>query len=112
MAKMTPLQQVKELFGSKEKLVDTLMGLVERGEETKDELKARLLKAPNSKLLRLHESLKEIKESFGGKEQLVDAILELLGRAKDGDYRAKLMAFSPNRLVDLYRSTKRKANAA
>lgn len=112
MAKKTPLQLVKEMHGGKDKLVDKLMGLVERGEESKDELKTRLKSAANSKLLRLHDVLTEIQEQFGSKEKLVDGVLDLKNRVKDTDYRDKLLAMSPTRLMDLYRSTHRKSRAA
>ena len=53
MTTKTPLLQVKEQHGGKEKLVDKLLGLLERGEESKDEFRLRLLGASNAKLLRL-----------------------------------------------------------
>jgi hypothetical protein len=50
----SPLKTVKAKFGSKEKLVDQLLGSLEREEGvTKDSLKKRLLSASNSKLLAL-----------------------------------------------------------
>lgn len=103
-----PLQLVNELHGGKEKLVDKLMGLLDRGDESKDEFRRRLLAAPNSKLLRLFNVVTEIKEQFGDKEKLVDAILGLMNRAKDNDYREKLLSFSPTRLFDLHRSWQKK----
>ncbi len=112
MAKNTPLQQVTEQHGGKEKLVDKLMGMVDRGDESKEELKGRLLSAPNSKLLRLHAVMSEIKDQFGDKEKLVDALLELMNRSKDKDYRDKLETFSPSRLMDMYQSWKNKGKAA
>jgi hypothetical protein len=107
MAKKAPLAEVNERFGGKEKLVDNLMGLLDRGDESKDELRSRLLAAANSKLLRLHDVHTEIKESFGGKEKLVDAILELKKRTTDSDYREKLLGFTATRLMDLYHSSKK-----
>jgi hypothetical protein len=112
MTKKTPLGQVKETHGGKEKLVDKLLGLVDRGEETKEDLKKRLLAAPNSKLLRLHDVLTEIGEKFGGAEKLVDTILGYMNKSKDGDYRTKLLTYSPTRLIDLYRSWHKKGKAA
>jgi hypothetical protein len=107
----SPLQQVTEKHGGKEKLVDKLLGIIERGEEAKDELRTRLLSASNSKLLRLFAVSTEMKEKFGGKDKLVDALLGLLNRAKDGDYREKLLSLSPTRLLDLYRSKQKKTKA-
>lgn len=111
MSPKTPLQQVKEQHGGKEKLVDKLLGLLDRGDEAKDAFRKRLLAAQNSKLLRLYEVGTEVKE-LGGKEQLVDAILQLMNRAKDQDYRDKLQTSTLTRLLDLYRSCKRKVKAA
>ena len=63
-AKKTPLQQVNEDHGGKNKLVDVLLGLVDHGDEDADALKARLLKASNKKLLRLQSVAKAIKDKF------------------------------------------------
>jgi len=105
----SPLKTVAEKFGSKDKLVDKLSDLLERGEESKDELKARLLSASNAKLLRLHRIANELKEGFGGsREKLVDAILGKVNRVKDADYKSKLLALTPGRLLDMYRSLTRK----
>ena len=52
----TPLQTVKEKFGSKEQLVSQLVSKLQPLEgESKDEMKARLLTVSNRKLLRLHQ---------------------------------------------------------
>ncbi len=107
MATASPLQQVTEKHGGKEKLVDKLLGLVDRGEESKDDLRTRLLSASNAKLLRLFAVTTEMKEKFGSKEKLVDALLGLMNRVKDGDYREKLLSLAPTRLLDLYRSRHR-----
>jgi hypothetical protein len=109
MSSKTPLQQVNDQHGGKEKLVDKLLGLVERGEEPKDELRVRLLTASNTKLLRLFAVTNEVKERFGDKEKLVEAILGFMNRVKDVDYREKLLSLSPSRLVDLYRTWHKKA---
>ncbi len=111
MATKTPLQQVNEQHGGKEKLVDKLLGIMERGEESKDDLRSRLLTAANSKLLRLLAVSTEIKDKFGGKEKLVDSLLGLMNRTKDGDYREKLLAFAPTKLIDLHHSWQQRAKA-
>lgn len=107
-SKKAPLAQVNEEHGGKEKLADKLMGLLDRGEESKDELKSRLLAAPNSKLLRLFSVMTAIKDKYGDKNGLVDGILGLMNRAKDADYREKLLSLSPTRLWDLHRSAQKK----
>jgi hypothetical protein len=109
MVKKTPLQQVNDQHGGKEKLVDKLLGLIERGEEAKDELRTRLLRSSNTQLLRLHKVSTAVKEQFGGKEKLVDAVLGLMKKAKDTDYRDKLLTYTPARLLDLFRTWKKKA---
>ena len=51
---MHPKAKVAKEFDSKGKLVDRLLGQVERREgESKDDLKKRLMKVSNQKLLRL-----------------------------------------------------------
>ncbi len=103
-AKKTPLQQVNEDHGGKSKLVDSILGLVELGEEAKDEAKARLLKASNKKLLRLQATSASIKERYGSVEKLVHSVAEKLGRVKDADFVARLKGFTPGKLLDLARS--------
>jgi len=99
------MKTVAEKFGGKDKLVEKLSDLLERGEESKDELKARLLAASNQKLLRLHRIATEMKDGFGGsREKLVDGILGKLNRIKDADYKTKLLAYTPGKLLDLYNS--------
>lgn len=105
--KKSPLAQVKEQFGSKEKLVDALIGLpasvIERPAdegEDKDAFRHRLLVAPNSKLLRLHRVGKSVSDRWGSKEKLVDAILDLRRRSKDKDYRTKLVTLPLGKLFD------------
>lgn len=116
MAKKTPLQIVRELYGDKEKLVEKLVGGLDRGELSKEELKAKLLAAPNSKLLRLQKTVTEVKEKFGGPDKVVDAILTLGNRLKDGDYREKLLAYTPVQLIAAFKeanlTAKRKAKKA
>lgn len=111
MATMTPLQQVTQHHGGKDKLVDKLVDLLDRGDEDKNAFRRRLLAAPNSKLLRLHRVASELKERFGSKDKLVDALLGLMNRGKDGDYRAKLQRMTPVRLMSLHRTWEKKARA-
>ncbi len=106
MAKATPLQQVKDQFGSKEKLVDALAGKLEAfdGEDT-DAMKARLLRVSNKKLLRLLATTKRV-DAIGGKEKLVEAIIQAKNpkQAADKDFRNKLSSYRITRLVDLHDS--------
>lgn len=112
MAKKSPLQLVKELHGNKEKLVHKLVELVEKSEETKEQLVTRLQAAPNSKLLRLHDVLTTIKQTFGSQDKLVSAVAAGLNKAKDADYVKKLQSYTPSKLLDLYNNQQKKARRA
>jgi hypothetical protein len=108
--KKSPLARQKDEFGTKEKLVDrvmTLIGSIAKSDGDKDELKAKLLAASNKKLLRLFEVGNEIKEKWGSVDKLADATAQALGRAKDAPYVSKLRAFTPGKLLDLFRSASR-----
>ena len=108
--KMTPLETVKERFGSKDKLVEAVVALVAKGKDDRTDLTDKLRSAANSKLLRLHERMTTIQERWGGLEQLVDEILTKMNRTKDEDYRESLLERTPGRLLDLVRraGTKKK----
>lgn len=117
--KKSPLAQVKEQFGSKEKLVDALIKLpasvIERPSdegEDKDAFRSRLLVASNSKLLRLHSVGKKVSERWGSKDKLVDAILDLRRASKDKDFRSKLSTLSVGKLFDQVSSLENAAKRA
>jgi hypothetical protein len=112
MSKSTPLQVVKERYGSKAVLVDRVVELIEPmdGEST-DDHKRRLRNVSNAKLLHLLEAGEKAK-AHGGREALVKRILELKGQAKDHEYADKLKTYSSGRLLDLVRSLERKAKRA
>lgn len=105
----SPLQIVKEKFGSKDKLVDTLVGMLEPAEgESKEEFTERLKRVANAKLLHLHGVSEKVKE-LGGKDKIVAKIAELKGHAKDKDFVTKLSEQSASSLVDMHDSLARKA---
>ena len=111
----SPLARQKEEHGSKEKLVDRVLGVlgsIAKQEGDKDELKAKLLAASNKKLLRLFEVGSEIKEKFGSVEKLAEATAKGLGRAKDAPYVSKLKTLTPARLLDLFRTAEKRNRAA
>lgn len=108
MSSNSPLARVKEEFGGKDKLVDKLVGLVDAGDESKDDLRRRLLGAANSKLLRLHIVATKVKEQ-GGHEKLAAAAAAGVGHGKDKDYVTKLESFSNGRLVDILDAADRRA---
>jgi len=107
----TPLQVVNEQHGGKEKLVDKLVGLIEKGEEGAEDIKERLRAVSNQKLLRLLEVAETVKEKYGSKEKLTQVVADALGRAKDADYVKRLSGYSPARLLDLAKSLAKKARA-
>ena len=109
MAKISPLQFVKEHYGSKDELVAKVAELVEPLDgESKDELKARLRNAANATLLHLVEVGEKVKE-LGGRDAIVKRIQELKGQVKDHYLADKLKTYSFGRLLDTLRSVERRA---
>jgi hypothetical protein len=90
MPQKSPLSLVNDAFGAKDKLVDKLVTLLDRGEEPKADLRKRLLAAANSKLLNLHRVATAVKEKFGSRDKLVAQAASLLGHSKDKDFVARL----------------------
>ncbi|MCU0682546.1 MAG: hypothetical protein MUF34_09880 [Polyangiaceae bacterium] len=109
----SPLEQVKDKFGDKTKLVAALRQLtgdelwLTRGNEGKG-----LDHVSNAKLLKLHATFSFIKENFGTRLKLVSAITELEGRSKDEGYEKRLATWPVPRLYDHWRSTKKRLSAA
>lgn len=90
MAKQSPLQIVKDKFGSKKELATKLAGTLEPAEgESKDELVERLSLVSNAKLLHLH-ALSEKVTAHGGREGLVSKLAAAEGKSNDKDYVAML----------------------
>lgn len=112
----TPLQTVKSEHGSKEALVDKLVPLLDRQpDEAEPAFRERLLRVPNSKLLRLWEREQTVRSRFGSREALVDAIIELRaaqGLRPDADYRRKILTRSTGQLLSIHRGLKKKAPSA
>ena len=108
MSQKSPLATVNESFGAKDKLVDKLVGLLDRGEESKDDLRKRLSSAANTKLLHLHRVAIEVKDKFGSHDALVASVAKSLGRSKDKPFVERLAAYSDARLVDLAKAAQRK----
>ena len=111
--KKSPLQMVKDRFGDKDALVESLRKF------TNEDLWVNRLNAvkgldhvSNAKLLRLHDTFSKVKEQFGNRFKLIDAILEVQNRVKDTGLRERLERYPVPRLFDLYMSaTKRKTKA-
>lgn len=112
MAKKTPLQIVKETYGSKDDLVKKVASLVDpEPGESADEHLARLKYVSNAKLLHLV-TLAEQAQALGGRDGMVAKILELKGQTKDREYEDKLKTLSLGRLVDLTRGLMQAAKQA
>jgi hypothetical protein len=113
MSANSPLALVKEKFGDKAKLVESVEKLasddlwVARTNKDKG-----LAHVSNSKLLRLHAVFTEVKEKFGTREKLIDAIVELEKRTKDAGFRQRLSQWPVPRLYDAYRSASKRLGAA
>jgi hypothetical protein len=109
--KTGPLARVKEEFGGKDKLVDKIVGVLDSGDESKDELRKRLLGVSNTKLIRLFSVATKTKQA-GGHDKLVASTAEKLNRAKDKDFVAKLDSYSDGRLLDVLGAAERRNGAA
>ena len=110
----SPLQQVKDRFGTKEALIKELKGLVDKTDlfiQKFSEQKG-LERISNLKLLRLHRLAKEVQEKFGTRQKLIDALVELDGHVKDADYRKHFEKHTIGRLYDVYRATERRVKGA
>ena len=109
--KTGPLARVKEEFGGKDKLVDKIVGVLDSGDESKDELRKRLLGVSNTKLIRLFSVATKTKQA-GGHDKLVATTAEKLNRSKDKDYVAKLEDYSNGRLLDVLSAAQRRSGVA
>jgi hypothetical protein len=112
MPQKSPLSLVNETFGAKDKLVDKLVAMLDRGEEPKAELRKRLLTAANRRLLNLHRVATTAKEKFGSRDKLVAQAAALLGHSKDKDFVSRLDNQSDARLLDVVTTAERKAKRA
>ena len=98
--KKSPLSRVKDEFGGKDKLVDKIVGILDSGDLSKDDLRKKLLGVANGKLIRLHTVATRTKEA-GGHDKLAATTAEKLKRGKDKDYVNKLGEYSNGRLLDM-----------
>lgn len=111
--KKSPVQEVRERFGSKEALAKLLLDKLERPyeDETDEEFARRIRTASNKKLLRLHATQERLDKEFeGSKSGLVDAIMALVTQGnEDAQYREKLESLHVTRLFDLHEMHTRQA---
>jgi len=98
--KKSPLSRVKDEFGGKDKLVDKIVGILDSGDLSKDDLRKKLLGVANGKLIRLHTVATRTKEA-GGHDKLAATTADKLKRGKDKDYVNKLGEYSNGRLLDM-----------
>jgi hypothetical protein len=105
MAKLTPMQEVKQRFGTKQQLADKLIPTLDRPEGEEDaDFTRRIATASNKQLLRLHAAQEAVSKDFGSKEGLVDAIVAKKFPKGNDPYRTKLLTKHSSSLLDLYRS--------
>ncbi len=108
-ARETPIQTVKRIYGSKEKLVEAVVKALGGLDAGEDDLEERLNGAPNSRLLRLADVAANVKSRYGSKGKMVDAICSAEGKAKDADYHERLNGYPLPRLLDLAAAAERRA---
>jgi hypothetical protein len=106
----SPLQIIKDRFGSKEALVDKVLPLLDRNEgETDTDFRERLLRVSNNKLLRLLEQEETLRRDFGTRAALADKLTLLsTGGLMDADLNKRLAQQSTGRLLGRYSVLARK----
>jgi hypothetical protein len=110
--KITPLQEVKEKFGSKENLIKELKSIFDKGELFEDRLNLDkgLQMISNTKLLKLHKVASEVKERFATRANLIDDLLKTMGRIKDEGLRSRFEKWGLPRLWDYYQSMAKRSS--
>jgi hypothetical protein len=112
MSKLSPLQSVKKLHGTKDQLVSKVLEMFTPAEgESREDYAKRLKYVANAKLLRLADIGANIAK-LGGAAALVTKVAELKGQAKDKDFVAKLGTLPLPRLLETYQTLSRKASKA
>lgn len=112
MSKLSPLQTVKKLHGTKDQLISKVLEMFTPAEgESKEEYAKRLKYVANAKLLRLSDIGTNIAK-LGGAATLITKIAEFKGQAKDKDFVAKLGTMPLPRLLETYQTLSRKAEKA
>ena len=107
MAKLTPLQQTKEVYGSKAALAEKVLGFLSPKEgEEQEAFAARIKSLSNKKLLRLVEANAIVTEKYGSTAELAKAITLKKFNGIENDYLAKISEFSAPKLLDLARKVK------
>jgi alpha-mannosidase len=95
----SPFRTVKDKHDGKEKLAKALSTVVGAADDDTDVIAARLKKASNKQLLRLHAVHETVKRKFGSRAKLIAKLTE--GKTKDKDFVEKLATYSLPHLLDL-----------
>ena len=85
----------------KDSVVSALATALTREGETSDQLKAKLSKVSNSKLLRLASVVETVNKKFGSRAKLITAIAEAKKAGKDKIFVAKLGTLPLPQLLDM-----------
>jgi hypothetical protein len=103
MPKLTPVQEVRQRFGSKAELAKQLLPVLERDEDVEaEDWERRVNTMSNKQLLRLMAVHELVKKRFGSKDKLVEAVVKLKFPNGNEPYAAKLSRTSTTRLLDLH----------
>ena len=98
----SPLQRVRAQHGSKEKLAEKVVEILDRPEDQEqDEFEKRVNTMSNRKLLRLWESNEKLSSKYGSRDALVEKIVRARFPGGNADYAAKISGYSVPRLLDL-----------
>lgn len=109
MSKLSPLQNVKKIYGSKDQLISKVLEMFTPAEgESREDFTKRLKYVANAKLLRLAQVGEKIAK-LGGRSAIVAKVAELKGQVKDKDFAAMLAKLPLPRLLDTYQHLSRKA---
>ena len=108
--KESPMQTVKRLYGSKDKLVDSIVSAAKEVGDSASDAKERLATVSNQKLLRIAEVSRTVKEKYGNRDKMTSVLADAVGKAKDSDYLEKVRSFSTAKLLDLASSAERRKN--
>lgn len=104
MAKKSPLQKVKDEFGSKDELAKKVIGILDAPEEEDQaDFEHRISTLSNRKLLRLWNAHQTVSDKYGSKSDLVSKITQARFNGNNADYAAKLETFNLPKLLDLAR---------
>jgi tyrosyl-tRNA synthetase len=103
----SPLQLVRDQYGSKEKLAAKVLGILQKGEEEEQEaFEHRVHTMSNRKLMRLLAANETLTSKHGSREALVDKIVKARFPGGNADFAAKIGNYSIPRLLDLGRQHK------